>query len=464
MGYYYESRVINEMNKTNLKNFRIYGLFGRYNVELDFDNQVNIYIGENGLGKTTILNCLYYVLEKKFVQLEEVHFESIEIKFQNSRMSQSFTKADLIAYNRQRNSASVTSDEIFMSDLLYELNVSPRDFLEMPNDYREEILRQYARIQGVSYARAKNILRRMISSQQFYGDAKQATGDPKKVQKVINATNANIRERIIYLPTYRRIENEFNSLNLRSSEINSSEMLIRFGMADVQKSIDTILGKIRSLAMQGFNKMTGLLLQQYTNGENIEFRYLPFDVDIVRIVLDRLGSEVEENTKRDIIRLVESGEIADFNHLYLRDLLQKLIGNYDQQKYYDDCINGFVNTCNKYLRDKQFRYDPSKLTLQIFLESDSKKERTIELTQLSSGEKQIISLFSKLYLESEEKSIVIIDEPELSLSIRWQQMLLPDIMRSNNCSFLLTVTHSPFIFENEFDMDAREMRAHMYRE
>ena len=24
----------------------------------------NIYIGENGLGKTTILNCLYYVLEK----------------------------------------------------------------------------------------------------------------------------------------------------------------------------------------------------------------------------------------------------------------------------------------------------------------------------------------------------------------------------------------------------------------
>ena len=93
----------------------------------------------------------------------------------------------------------------------------------------------------------------------------------------------------------------------------------------------------------------------------------------------------------------------------------------------------------------------------------SENGQTVKLTQLSSGEKQIVSLFSKLYLEGKEKSIVIIDEPELSLSIKWQQMLLPDIMRSGNCSFLLTVTHSPFIFENEFDMDAQEMRAHMQR-
>ena len=81
--------------------------------------------------------------------------------------------------------------------------------------------------------------------------------------------------------------------------------------------------------------------------------------------------------------------------------------------------------------------------------------------QLSSGEKQIVSLFSKLYLESTEKSIVIIDEPELSLSISWQQMLLPDVYRSQNCNCLLTVTHSPFIFDNEFDMDAKEIFACM---
>jgi hypothetical protein len=42
--------------------------------------------------------------------------------------------------------------------------------------------------------------------------------------------------------------------------------------------------------------------------------------------------------------------------------------------------------------------------------------------------------------------------------MKWQKMLLPDIMRSGSCKLLLTVTHSPFIFENEFDLDAKEMR------
>lgn len=44
-------RVVNGMNTTNLKSFKIFGLFGRYNIELPFDKEVNIFIGENGLGK-----------------------------------------------------------------------------------------------------------------------------------------------------------------------------------------------------------------------------------------------------------------------------------------------------------------------------------------------------------------------------------------------------------------------------
>lgn len=102
------------------------------------------------------------------------------------------------------------------------------------------------------------------------------------------------------------------------------------------------------------------------------------------------------------------------------------------------------------------------MNLDIFLDNEfGEKKDIIQLTQLSSGEKQIVSLFSKLYLESDEKSIVIIDEPELSLSLQWQKMLLPDIMRTENCDLLLTVTHSPFIFENEFDYDAKEIRRYI---
>jgi hypothetical protein len=31
------------------------------------------------------------------------------------------------------------------------------------------------------------------------------------------------------------------------------------------------------------------------------------------------------------------------------------------------------------------------------------------------------------------------------------KQLLPDIIHSNKCAFLLSVTHSPFIFDNELD-------------
>ncbi|MGT3292290.1 AAA family ATPase [Yersinia enterocolitica] len=68
---------------------------------------------------------------------------------------------------------------------------------------------------------------------------------------------------------------------------------------------------------------------------------------------------------------------------------------------------------------------------------------------LSSGEKQIISLFAMLYLKNDTNLAIFFDEPELSLSMEWQKTLLPDIVNSGKCNFLFCTTHSPFIFDNE---------------
>lgn len=347
--------------------------------------------------------------------------------------------------------------------MLSELRITSSDLDVLSADEFNYLVQHYSNMQGIPIPIAR---KRLTNMMEIHNIAKHRhiKGDEKKIQALNKAINENLSERIIYLPTYRRIENDFSNLNIRNEELNNSEMLIRFGMSDVQKYIDTILDQIRSLAVEGFNKMTGLLLEQYTEGDNIAYGYDAIDLDIVKIVLDRLGDKIDSTTKQDIIKLISTDKIYGYRHLHLLNLLHKLIANYDQQKYYDDRINGFVNTCNKYLNDKQFRYNPSNLTLKIYMDDATEDQEPVKLTQLSSGEKQIVSLFSKLYLESDEKSIVIIDEPELSLSIKWQQMLLPDIMRSQSCKFLLTVTHSPFIFENEFDMDAREIRAHMAKQ
>lgn len=461
-GYHdYGLRVVNRMNSTNLSIFKIIGLFDRYNVELPFDKEVNIFIGENGLGKTTILNCLYYVLTKKYVQLESIPFRTIKIAFRNMSSPIVINKADVIAYNMKRNGRRVLYDEDYFEFILSDFHISADDLEDMSSEEFDFLARRYANIQGVSVPMARKQFSHLLEMYRSQSKYRNAKGDERKIQALNKAINESFSERIIYLPTYRRIENDFSNLNLRNDELNNSELLIRFGMSDVQKYIDNILDQIRNLAVEGFNKMTGILLGQYSEDERGSYGNNLIDLDIVKIVLDRLGDKIDNKTKQRIIKLITTRKIYNNEYVHLINLLHKLIASYDQQKHYDDRINGFVNTCNKYLNDKHFRYNPSNLTLGIYLNDFSEEQEPVKLTQLSSGEKQIVSLFSKLYLESDEKSIVIVDEPELSLSIRWQQMLLPDIMRSHNCRFLLAVTHSPFIFENEFDMDAREIRAFM---
>lgn len=49
------------MAAPSIRKFIVRGLFGIKDVELSFDKRVQIFIGENGLGKTTVLNSLYYV-------------------------------------------------------------------------------------------------------------------------------------------------------------------------------------------------------------------------------------------------------------------------------------------------------------------------------------------------------------------------------------------------------------------
>ncbi len=451
--------VVNHMNPTNLKRFKIDGLFGRYNVDLPFDKEVNIYIGENGLGKTTILNSLYFLLSKNFTQLESIDFKKIEISFSSSNKSYFITKADLMSYNRTHTDRFSRYDDELIDMFLDDLNISSDVLFHLDEDTVNSLIRKISVMQGIPPHIAEKYLYRYLRTHPDL-ENRHAKGDSDRVRSLVKAINENIREEVIYLPTYRRIENDFSSLRLGSGASDNAELLIRFGMSDVQKSIDSILNRIRGLAVQGYNELTGSLLEQYTRDSTLELENIySIDLNIVKIVMDRIGPQIKKRTKDNIINLIESGKIYDFQHAYLLNLLLKLVSNYDLQKHYDDRINSFVNTCNKYLNDKQFYYNPSNLTLEILLNNRTKTP--VKLTQLSSGEKQIVSLFSKLYLESEDKNIVIIDEPELSLSINWQQMLLPDIMRSQNCNFLLTVTHSPFIFENEFDMDAKEIRAHM---
>lgn len=454
-----EEEVQNKRNATNIEKISIYGLFGRYNIEIPFEKSVNIFIGENGLGKTTILNCIYFILEKKFTRLANMKFSYIDIKFKNNAPIK-ITLEDIIVYNEENRRHSMMEFEISRAIEGFMLANDHLDFSY--EKYIDALMYELCRRFDMSTSTARNYIMNYFDQRSRRKKLKK--GDKRHVKELEDIISSNMTQKIIYLPTYRRIEDDFPIFNRRQKAADNAELLIRFGMSDVQNSIDRILDKIRQLAVSDFSKMSAILLKEYIDGNDPANNFFKpiqdnLNIETVKIVLDRIGNEIDDKYKETILTLVRNGKIYEFNYAYLLNLITKLIDNYDSQKQFDDRIKKFTNTCNKYLNDKHFNYNPSTLELNIIVDDNLEAEKqSIPLMQLSSGEKQIVSLFSRLYLEEEKNTIIIIDEPELSLSLEWQKMLLPDIMRTQKCDLLLAVTHSPFIFNNEFDFDAKNIR------
>ena len=58
---------------------KINGIFHKYNNVIDLDKRLSIYIGENGVGKSTTINILYNIITGNFIDILKYNFESIDI-------------------------------------------------------------------------------------------------------------------------------------------------------------------------------------------------------------------------------------------------------------------------------------------------------------------------------------------------------------------------------------------------
>ena len=174
------------------------------------------------------------------------------------------------------------------------------------------------------------------------------------------------------------------------------------------------------------------------------------DEKSIRIILGRTGNNLTDEEKQQFIDQIDKGELE--RNRYLNYFLEQLYEVYQSLEKYDTAIKQFTDVCNGYFTDKKFVYDESRVTLNIYRCKGNKilydDDNIVKLGNLSSGEKQIVSLFAQIYLDIDKQFVMLLDEPELSLSIFWQERLLDDIYKSERCAFLLAVTHSPFIFKS----------------
>ncbi|MDR0729998.1 MAG: ATP-binding protein [Prevotellaceae bacterium] len=71
---------------------------------------------------------------------------------------------------------------------------------------------------------------------------------------------------------------------------------------------------------------------------------------------------------------------------------------------------------------------------------------SLGLDSLSSGEKKLLIILIKALVQDERPSILLMDEPEMSLDIDWQYRLVDAIRTINPACQLIIATHSPAIF------------------
>ncbi|ASF47462.1 AAA family ATPase [Methylovulum psychrotolerans] len=398
------------MNPSPIKSFSIYGLFGTSDVHIPFDENIKILVGENGLGKTQVLNLLYYTLTQNFLKLYDFHFDKLVLQF---------SKSDTV--------------EIHKEDMKYHMNAN-----------------RSAMVWNIGFSeRLRSSLRDDEEYQYPDLDIKEY------IHPTLNNTKIKIQfgisgKDILYFPTFRRVEEDLHNLGYdeQDERLNKEDTVIQFGMDDVSKKFASIENKIDSLLKEGFAKISSEILSQLVKGfSETDNRWLDtIDQNALEIILARVGKQLPEEDKTAMRAIVADKKETNPSLMYF---LKKLLEIYDTQKALDNSVKQFRDVCNKYLVGKQLFYDES--AIKIFVKSDI-TDAAIELKYLSSGEKQIISMFAKIYLAEEgQRFIVLFDEPELSLSMPWQKQLLPDMINSTKCDFLLAVTHSPFIFDNELD-------------
>ncbi|NLN72342.1 MAG: ATP-binding protein [Thermoplasmatales archaeon] len=247
----------------------------------------------------------------------------------------------------------------------------------------------------------------------------------------------------------------------------------------VEELVDMFDAVYMSPDRSAVRKMDGRLvpaLEAYANELHDEIIYAKEHKDLIEVVCEDDGDMTDEEiifwskdlkAKLDFIDDAGFGvgmpsgirfpptryDLVDERETYIK--LARSIEEYVKRNYllaeslivYMDIINGLLNDKHIYIKDNSH--------LGVELDSGT----SLSLSYLSSGERQIMIMFYRLLFHAVPGSIVLLDEPEVSLHVSWQQKLsgiFLDICRLRDLQ-IIAATHSPQVIHDRWDL-ATEMR------
>ncbi len=230
------------------------------------------------------------------------------------------------------------------------------------------------------------------------------------IKRIISECFDNLH--IVYLPTYRRIEassfeifgiSEDRRIRFRNDDIleqiesKNSEKLINFGLFDVENQINKLTESIKNDLFISYNKVSSNIINYLAGLDSSNSTYIKLDKDDIILIMKRLGRYKDS----DIDKVVNEIMNNENSNSPLNYLFQQLINSYQESKKQEDAIEKFTEVINSYFdisRNNEKRMSFDKLKLDVTVKNTKLENNVIPLSTLSSGEKQIISVFAKLIL------------------------------------------------------------------
>lgn len=106
------------------------------------------------------------------------------------------------------------------------------------------------------------------------------------------------------------------------------------------------------------------------------------------------------------------------------------------------------------LNERRLTFKRISISKANGFEFTTSQGKPLNLTELSSGEQQEVVLLYELLFKVQPGTLVLIDEPELSLHVVWQKQFLDDLFNivALQKINIIVATHSPQIINNHWDL------------